>query len=243
MEDAPPNSNAAQRRPTRARRLRRALAWSVPVALAWVVFPPIHIRAMHGHSAVAASLKAGFDARAFATRFWSDKLLPAAARATDVTTLLNALALDSASAELRYGKRAGLGSKTYYLVNGEARVSAVSAEGLRLTMSAPGRPATSPVTLLTAPVFGNALREATGLLQAQDFTSFDFNAIGAELNHLVESTVQPRLRKGGAVGARLRFSGCAELEASSLSAASSAAQRAAPPPALLIIPINVEFLP
>ena len=54
------------------------------------------------------------------------------------------------------------------------------------------------ITLQTGLVFGDAIRDGTGLLNASDYpNSQDFNDISAALNHLVETRVLPDLRDAG----------------------------------------------
>ena len=65
---------------------------------------------------------------------------------------------------------------------------------------------------MTGLVFGNAVRDGTGLLNVNDYpNSQDFNDISAELNKLIETRVQPKLRERAKVGATIRFTGCAEV--------------------------------
>jgi predicted lipoprotein len=61
-------------------------------------------------------------------------------------------------------------------------------------------------------LFGNTVRDGTGLLNVNDFpNSQDFNAISEALNHLVETRVQPKLREQAKVGSVVAFAGCAEV--------------------------------
>ena len=56
------------------------------------------------------------------------------------------------------------------------------------------------------------MRDGTGLLSANDYpNSQDFNDISAALNHLVETSAQPKLRAQAKIGARISFAGCAEV--------------------------------
>jgi predicted lipoprotein len=72
--------------------------------------------------------------------------------------------------------------------------------------------ATPEVSLQTGLIFGNAVRDGTGLLNVDDYpNSQDFNAISEALNRLVEERVLPRLRERARVGATVRFAGCAEV--------------------------------
>jgi len=69
------------------------------------------------------------------------------------------------------------------------------------------------VSLQTGLIFGNALRDGTGLLNANDYpNSQDFNDISAALNHIVEMRILPKLREQAKVGAKISFVGCAEVD-------------------------------
>ena len=68
------------------------------------------------------------------------------------------------------------------------------------------------ISLQAGFIFGNAMRDGTGLLDVSDFpNSQDFNAVSSELNRRVEERVLPELREKAVVGQTLRFVGCAEI--------------------------------
>jgi predicted lipoprotein len=69
------------------------------------------------------------------------------------------------------------------------------------------------VSIQTGLIFGDALRDGTGLLNPSDFSnSQNFNDISAALDHIAESRVIPALRKQAKVGATIFFAGCAEVD-------------------------------
>jgi len=62
-------------------------------------------------------------------------------------------------------------------------------------------------------VFGDAIRDGTGLLNVNDYPdSQNFNDISAALDHLVETQVLPGLRQQARIGVTLSFAGCAEID-------------------------------
>ena len=82
----------------------------------------------------------------------------------------------------------------------------------RTTRSVTRGTTNTEVSLQTGLLFGNAIRDGTGLLNVSDYpNSQDFNAISEALNRLVETRVQPKLREAAKVGAMIRFVGCAEV--------------------------------
>jgi len=61
-------------------------------------------------------------------------------------------------------------------------------------------------------VFGNAVRDATGLIKASDYPNAqEFNDISAALNSMVETNVLPQLQEMAKVGGRIQFVGCVEV--------------------------------
>jgi predicted lipoprotein len=191
----------------RERRFPVALTlWVTALLLACAIFPPFHIRRIDTDTAQDAA-REPFNAGSVATTFWTERLIPAADRATDAAVLLKASSSDSATAAQQYGRRTGLGGSDLYFLRGEAKVATIDRKGVWLaTQSA----ANVRMVLLTGPVFGNALRDCTGLLDLKDYSSFDFNALSSELNRLAETRVQPVLRERAVIGATVQFVGCAE---------------------------------
>lgn len=203
--------------------------------LLWA-FPPVRLvrlsdapRAAAGQG--ASSMAVSFDAAAAARAFW-DKALPAGcAKATALPALLQALHADPALARATHGRKAGLGD-TYYFVEGTGRV--VAREGNRARVAIEGH-ADLTVELRLGPVFGNTVRDGTGLLDVNQYPGLDeYNALSAELNTLVEKEVLPELRAKAQAGARITFVGCAP-----------APELAAPAdsPALILIPVRARMLP
>jgi predicted lipoprotein len=172
-------------------------------------FPLFHIVPLKRAEAEAAA--ATFDPAAFANEFWSQKLLPSFDDATDAKELLAAIHSDPAAAQKKYGRSLSLGGGYFYYLRGEGRVLATNDDGVSLAIG-PGT-TNAEVVLETGLVFGNAVRDGTGLLNASDYSNLqDFNNISAELNKLVESRVLPDLRAKVCVGAMVQFVGCAEVD-------------------------------
>ena len=170
-----------------------------------------------------------FDAEAFARDFWAAKLLPATAKATELTELLAALAKDPAAARKQFGRSLGMSSTTAVFVRGAGRVTAIEEDFVRVAVS--GAPEGTEVLLATGLLFGNAVRDGTGLLDVSAYAdSQDFNKLSTALNTIVETTVSPALREQAKVGRELRFAGCLELEEDAGAAN------------VPIVPVKVEWL-
>ena len=152
-----------------------------------------------------------FDPAAFVDRFWTERLIPGADSGRGCG-----------------GTRDGRADRTASRRDG--RTAAAWEWAASTTISSPAPAASSPskrtpwgclcatanlrsqVSLETGKIFGNAVRDGTGLLDVNDFpNSQDFNALSSEINRRIEQQVLPALRKKAAVGATVRFVGCAEI--------------------------------
>jgi predicted lipoprotein len=198
----------AVNRPERRLPLKLA-AWALVVAVALLVFPPFHIRRVPSDGGVASTERGAVDIPQAALRFWNTKLVTPAVLPTDARTLIEALNRDANAAAAQYGRRTGLGGPAFYFLAGVGRVAAIDHSGVWLD---PGVPGPTRLVLPTGPIFGNALRDATGLLDLKDFSSLEFNELGAELNRLAETRAQPALRGDVKVGSTVTFLAAAQAD-------------------------------
>jgi predicted lipoprotein len=191
-------------------------------------FPLFHVipleRAQHERAATT------FDTARFAEQFWRERLLKSLDRAVNANLLLPAIQSDPAAARKKFSRQLGISESYFYFVAGIGRVISATNDEVALAVT---EAATQPEVVLPAGLlFGNAVRDATGLLNVNDFpNSQDFNDISQALNHLVETQVLPALREQAKVAVAIRFVGCAEIsdESSDLKP-------------LHVVPVQVEFL-
>lgn len=176
-------------------------------ALLWR-YPPIRLVKLADYE--AAQREAQFDAAAFARRFWDERLTAALANAADARQVLATIGVDPKMAREKFGRKVGVSRRYYYFLRGEGVV--VSADKRQIGLAVSGGDE-ADVVLLVGPIFGSAVRDATGLLVASEFpNSQHFNDIMGELNKLVETRVLPPLMKAAAVGKRVEFVGCATVD-------------------------------
>lgn len=182
----------------------------VLIGLLLILFPPFHIRRIDGHTrAPADEHVASADITHLATQLWNTSLTSQQLHTTDWLVLIQALRADPQHASRRYGRRPGIGGPWFYLVSGEARVVSIDPRGLWLGASDLGD---WRALLQTGPIFGSALRDATGLLRLENFSSFDFNELGAQLNLLSENRVGSVLRRDARVGGQVKFVAAGRLD-------------------------------
>jgi predicted lipoprotein len=113
-------------------------------------------------------------------------------------------------------------------VSGRGQIIAVDNTAVSIALQA-GGPA--EVRIEIGPVFGNAVRDGSGLLNVSDFANAqEFNALSAEINRRVEEQVLPLLQGQAVIGASIRFAGGVEVSDAS-----------GTPSVLALIPVVVEF--
>lgn len=228
-------SSVSPATPTRLSTLPwRWLALALVALVLLVVYPPFRVSRLGPDGKpvrTGADAAAAFDAVAFSAGFWTEKLQPAAAQAPALAPLALAVRADPTAAAKTHGHKVGEGTTWYYFARGTGRVTAV--ERSRLLLEVDGAPGVI-VAVRTGPVFGNVVRDGCGLLELNRVPGLaEFNAVSAEINRLVEERVQPALKTGVAVGARVTFAGCAEAPESAPSSG----------PLLVFVPVWAEVAP
>jgi predicted lipoprotein len=173
---------------------------------------------------------AEFNPATFAEKFWNERLMKSLDKAVKVEVLLPAIEKNSADARKKFSHSIGLSDSYTYFISGAGRVLSTNDDEILLAVT-PGA-TNAEISLQTGLLFGNAIRDGTGLLNVNDYpNSQDFNGISEALNHIIETRVLPRLREQAEVGATIHFVGCAEVddESSDLKP-------------LKVVPIQIEFL-
>ena len=191
--------------------MMRLLPWLITVvAVAGVcwAFPLFHVVPLA--QAMKEKAAAIFQPAAFAEKFWDERLLKSFATAVKAEVLLPAIRSNAAEAKKKFSRNVGVSESYTYFVSGTGRVLAVSEDEIMLAVSA--GVTNAEVSLQVGLLFGNAVRDGTGLLQVSDYpNSQDFNGISEALNHIIETRVSPKLREQAKVGGTVRFVGCAEV--------------------------------
>ena len=188
--------------------LRCFITAAIVTCVCWR-FPLFHVVPLKKVAAEKAAET--FNPAKFADTFWTNQLLPSLAKTVKAETLLAAIQANAAAARTNYSRSVGLGESYFYFLSGTGRVVAVSDDEVSLAVTDGGTNA--EISLQTGLVFGNALRDGTGLLSMNDYpNSQDFNGISEALNKIVETRVLPKLREQAKVGAKISFAGCVEVD-------------------------------
>lgn len=178
------------------------------VLIAVVTYNSVYFKRLdevNATSTVNATSK--FDAAAYAQKFWSGKLLPATSKATEFNELLTLLKSDREKAFSTYSHALGIGNIRYFLVKGEGKITAVGANDVTVSL-----PSGESVKLATEYIFGNAARDASGLIKITEFdNTMDLNNVSAELNTIIRKNVVPTLKAEAKTGSPIKFVGAIEL--------------------------------
>jgi len=166
---------------------------------------------VHTNSGGSALRESALNPPDFANRFWNERLIPSLGQAHDAATVLAAFRASPVAARAKFGRTVGVSSTTLLVVRGNGTIVTVDKKGVGIALE---RDAKGPdIVLQTGLLFGNTVRDATGLLDAGDFAdSREFNEISTELNRIIETRVIPSLKERSATGRRINFAGCAEIQ-------------------------------
>lgn len=161
------------------------------ITLLMYFVPPFHLVSLQDAQKKLA--EADFNPSVFVDEYWHKLLVIADEKAVDINDLVAALQVGTEVAAQRYGHTLGLGSSINYFVRGTGKVASRGDTTLALELE--GSPGLQ-LLIEVGPVFSNAVRDGSGLLNVSDFANTqDFNAISSEINRRVEAQVFPVVEK------------------------------------------------
>jgi len=151
-----------------------------------------------------------FNAANYAATFWSSKLIPDLDKAIDLPKLNSMLTSDPAKTFDTYSHALGIGNLRYFLIRGKGIIESVNENDVTVRLQSDSGNQT--VTLATEYIFGNAVRDATGLININEFTNtMDFNNVSAEINKIIREKVLPPFKQSAKKGSVIDFTGAIEL--------------------------------
>lgn len=192
-----------------------------------LLYNSIYFESLSEHQ--AAQKSASFDAATYASNFW-ELLQHELKNAVPAAILLELLQTDMRMAIAQYGKTLGVSNSHTFLLHGSGTISAISDDALLVSIQPP--PTQAEVAIATGFIFGNDIRDASGLAAVSDFPStMEFNTISSEINRIVVNTVLPPVLAETRVGRRIRFY-----------AATTVNEEVLLPTPLRIVPIKLELI-
>ncbi|MES2276452.1 MAG: DUF2291 domain-containing protein [Bacteroidota bacterium] len=158
-------------------------------------------------SEVKASAAKVFNPAAYARAYLDKQLLPAAGKAPDADQLIAQLKNNPVKAFKADAHGLDIGNTRFFMVKGEGVI--INVDESNVYLITPGK---QTLKIATEYIFGNALRDAPGIITVNDFTnSMDLNNVSAEVNKLVRNEVLPPFKSKVKKGDSITFSGAFEL--------------------------------
>jgi predicted lipoprotein len=183
------------------------VALVIAVGVVWR-FPLFHVVRLDGAPSANAAEK--FSPVEFADSFWNERLLPSLGESPDAAIVLAALRDDPKQAAQQYGRSVGVSRSRLMCVCGAGTIVSIDKQGVGISLTGPG--GSPEVFLQTGLLFGNTVRDVSGLVNAGEFSnSRHYNDVSAELNRIVETQVIARLKETAKIGNVITFIACGQL--------------------------------
>jgi predicted lipoprotein len=148
-----------------------------------------------------------FDVETYVEALWEDHMPGRMEETVELSGLFRMLEENPDEAFEEYSYKLGISNTHYFFVDGGGLVESVGEESISVYLGDGRR-----VELETVFVFGNAVRDGSGLVNIDDFENMmDFNLVSVHLNRKVKREVADPLRDQAAGGMRIRFTGAAEI--------------------------------
>jgi predicted lipoprotein len=158
----------------------------------------------------AASPSNSFNPKTFARAFYKNKLLLRADSAVDLDVLISMLKAQPDEAFKKHSNALSIGNIRYFLVSGEGIIQSISDDAV--TVELKGDSGGTNVKIATEFVYGNAIRDASGLMNLNDFTSTtEFNSISESINEIIRKEVLPSFIRDAKDGSKVKFTGAIEM--------------------------------
>lgn len=152
-----------------------------------------------------------FDPVVYVDHFWQN-LQEELHRALAADQLIHLFRTDMAKAVQQYGKTLGVSERHSYLVNGTGEVVKITDESLHVNLPS----SSTQISIATDFIFGNDIRDASGLVRVSDFPStMEFNTISSEINKRITTQVLPAILDSVQVGDTLQFVGATTVHETS----------------------------
>lgn len=174
------------------------------IIVAFVIYNSVYFKKL---SEVKAAAKATFDPVSYARNYMDKPLRHAASTAPEIDALISLLKVNPARAFKTDAHALNIGNTRFFMVQGQGVITNIDENDVYLLTD--GK---QPLKIATEYIFGNALRDAPGVITVNDFTnSMDLNNVSAEVNKLVRSEVLPPFKSKAKTGDHISFAGAFEL--------------------------------
>ena len=151
-----------------------------------------------------------FDAATFSKKLWDEKLPAKLGGAVELTIFISAAQANPADAFSKYTNALGIGNYRYAMIKTEGIVTNINEDDI--TLQTKMGDSLMIVKLATEFIYGNAIRDASGLVDIKDFpNTMDLNNISEELNKMVRKTVLRQFKAAVKKGDKVIVTGAIEI--------------------------------
>ena len=177
------------------------------VAIGLVAYKSVYVKKL---STIKVVTNEKFDAVSFSKNLWEEKLPAKLDGAVELVTFIKTVQANPADAFSKYTNALGIGNYRYALVKTEGTVTDVNEDDITLQIKMGDSLMTAK--LATEFIYGNAIRDASGLVDVKNFpNTMDLNNISEELNKMVRKTILPPFKTAVKKGDKLIVTGAIEI--------------------------------
>jgi len=185
--------------------LKQGIKYSIAILLVlFVLSQSVYFKKLSDVKAVAAKV---FNADDYARNYLKTQLIPAAKAAPQADQLIPMLNDNPGKAFKTYAHGLDIGNIRFFMVQGDGLVTSVDENDVYVLTK-------NKQTLKIAIeyIFGNALRDAPGLIDINDFNNtMDLNNIAAAVDKIIRDEVLPPFSSQVKKGDNISFAGAFEL--------------------------------
>jgi predicted lipoprotein len=155
-------------------------------------------------------LKSSFDSKGFARNLFEQKLIMRADSAINLQDLIPLIQRNPKDAFNRYSRSLTIGNIRYFLIQGDGTVQAIDDDAIIVLLNQNAQ--RTKVSIATEFIYGNAIRDASGLVDINDFSNTaDLNSISENVNAIIRKEVLPTFMAKVKTGDEIKFAGAIEL--------------------------------
>ncbi len=141
---------------------------------------------------------AEFDAVGFSKKLWDEKMSAKMDSAIELSVLMSAINADKETAINKYTNALAIGNYRYALVKVTGIVTQINEDDIVLKTnygSTSMIDSVGTITIATEFIYGNAIRDASALVQVKDFPNTnDLNSVSEQFNKIIRTSVLPSFK-------------------------------------------------
>jgi predicted lipoprotein len=177
------------------------------IVIAFLAYKSVYFKKLSEVKKIATEK---FDAVAYTKKLWDEKLPAQLDSAVELAALIKAITADPNAAFETYTNAMAVGNYRYAMVKTDAEVLQVNDDDVLIQL--PFADSLLKIKVATEFVYGNAIRDASRLLQVKDFpNTTDLSNISEELNKTVRTVVLIPFKKAVKKGDKVTVIGAIEI--------------------------------